>query len=419
LLFAALLAAVLVLANTLGQLDVTAEPTPTLNRGEAVLHAARSTQAGWPWTYVTIREYRTWPLLHLENGVSQRSISALLLNIACGLSAVGIGAWLFDQWWSRRRRLLQFGLLDVAILTGAVAAILGYGLLPRMQHNRDAAIVAALTPDEEPDDPFANPFRRPAARRGADVRHVVWHPGRNQWLRDLVGEERLPPAGHIVGITLRGSRVTESARLPHLQAVQVFGQVSDRELNQLATLPELICLDLSEAMLRPDRGGFFDTSDYQHEYPLRIARLKRLDAPGTVLQGRDLAGCAGLEELDLSRTVVDRESAQAIGGLKSLRVLTLRGATLDNDGLAQLDGLTSLISLDISDTRVTDAGIQHLHGLTSLRTLWIADTAITDAGFVALEGCPRLVTIRSTGTKVTPRGVAQLQRAHRARLAAR
>jgi hypothetical protein len=419
LLFALLLLAWLIIANTVGHLEVTAEPWQFLGSSDRPLDAVRSTQAGWPWTYVTIREYRNWPLANLETGVTQLSTVALLLDIAVGLLAIGLGAWLFHQGWTRRRRLFQFGLLDLTVVTGLVGVVLGYGFMPRMQHARDAAVLAALDPhkeDSEP-DPFANPFRQP--RRDKTVRQAIWHTGRNQWLRDLVGEDRLPPTGHIVGLSLRGVLAPEAARLPRLQAIQIFDQVSDRDLNVLAQLPQLDYLDLSEARLRPDKGGYFDSSDYHHEYPLRIPRLKRLDAPGTVLQGSDLAGCTGLEELDLSRTVVDPTSAQTIGKLTSLRVLMLRGSSLDDDGLAQLAGLQALTTLDISDTRVTDGGIRHLHSLSNLHTLWIADTAITDAGFVALEGCPNLTTIRSTGTKVTARGALQLQRARRARLAAR
>ena len=413
--FAALLAAWLVFANTIGHLETRVELSPSSSRNDANLLAVRGTQAGWPWTFVTIREYRTWPLLNLQNGVTQLSTLALLANITIGLLAIGIGAWLFHQWWRRRRRLFQFGLLDLTVLTGLVGATLGYGFMPRMQHARDSAVIAMLNGPEEmvQPDPFGNSSPDPLARQ------VIWHPGRNQWLRDLIGEKRLPPTSYVVGIALEGSKAAEATRLPRLQTVQVVGQVSDSDLNRLAALPQLEHLDLSFAMLRPDRGGYFDTSDYRHEYPLRLPRLQRLDAAGTVLQGADLAGCSGLVELDLSRTVVDRTSARALGQLKSLRVLTLRGSTLDDAGLRELAGLTSLTTLDISDSRVTDAGLPHLHVLSSLKTLWIADTAITDAGFVALDGCPNLTTIRSTGTKVTPRGVAQLQNARRARLAAR
>jgi len=420
-LFAALLTAWLIFANTIGHLDTRVEYGSFPGTSESSLRADRFTQAGWPWTFVTIHEYRAWPLAHLDNGVTQLSTLALFADIAVGLSAVGLGAWLFDQWWTRRRRLFQFGLLDLTVGTGLVAAVLGYGFMPRMQYARDSAVIAHINGPEEVVEPypFGDPFAELPSRPNAPARQVIWHSGRNQWLRDLVGEQRLPPTGHVVGISLDGGKAAEAARLPRLQAVQIFGQVSDNDLNQLAALPQLDYLDLSGAAVRPDRGAWFDSSDYRHEYPLCLPRLKRLDAPGTVLQGADLAGCTGLHELDLSRTVVDRASASALGKLTALRILTLRGSTLDDDGLRELAGLTSLTTLDISDTRVTDAGIQHLHALRSLQTLWIADTAITDAGFVALDGCPKLTTIRSTGTKVTPRGAFQLQRARRARLAAR
>lgn len=420
-LFAALLTAWLVFANTVGHLDTRVQYGQFLGTSDTSLTADRFTQAGWPWTYATIHEYRTWPLAHLNNGVTQASTLALLADIAIGLLAVGLGAWLFDQWWSRRRKLLQFGLLDLAMLTASVAAVLGYGFMPRMQHARDSAVIASLngSEDGEEPDPFGDPFAPTPSPSEALARLVIWHPGRNQWLRDLVGEKRLPPTGHVVGISLHGSRAVEAARLPRLQAIQVYDEVSDRDLNRLSALPQLNYLDLSGAALRPDRGNWFDSSDYRHEYPLELPRLKRLDAPGTVLQGADLAGCTGLVELDLSRTVVDQNSAITLGSLTSLRVLTLRGSTLDDAGLEHLATLKSLTTLDISETRVSDAGLRHLHALTSLQTLWISNTAVTDAGFVELEGCPKLTTIRSTGTKVTPRGVALLQRARRARLAAR
>ena len=420
-LFAALLTAWLVFANTIGHLDTRVQYGRFLGTNDTSLNADSFTEAGWPWTYATISEYRTWPLAHLNNGVTQASTLALLADIAVGLLAVGVNAWLFHQWWSRRRRLLQFGLLDLAVLTALVAAILGYGFMPRMQHARDSAVIAQINGTEESTepDPFGDPFAAPPPRPEALARQVIWHPGRNQWLRDLVGEKRLPPTGYIVGISLAGGQAAEAARLPRLQAIQIYDEVSDRDLNRLATLPQLDYLDLSGAELRPDRGTWFDSSDYRHEYPLALPRLKRLDAPGTVLQGADLAGCTGIVELDLSRTVVDQNSAITLGSLTSLRVLTLRGTTLDDAGLEHLATLKSLTTLDISGTRVTDAGLPHLHALASLKTLWIANTTITDAGFVALDGCPKLTTIRSTGTKVTPRGAMQLQRARRARLAAR
>ena len=421
-LFTAVLAGGLIFANTIGRLDVAADVSelPGGNNERGVTEI-RSTEAGFPWTYVTIREYRVWPLANLENGVSQRSIAALVANVALGAAGAAAATWLFAQWRLRRRRILQFGLLDVVAATGLVAAILAFGLLPRMQHARDAAVLAPLRSAAQANalDPFANPFRPRSADQDADVRRAVWHPGQSQWLRDLIGETRLPPTGHVVGISIRGSRAAEAARLPRLQVVQIFGDVSDRKLNLLGELPELNYLDLSEAVLRRDKGTWLDTADYRDEYPLRMPRLRRLYAAGTVLQGSDLTGCSALEELDLSRTVVDLPSAQAIGRLSSLRVLNLRHTDLQDQELAALAGLGSLQSLDISHTAVTDRGLAHLKSLPSLQTLWIAGTSVTDEGLIALEDCPQLTPLRSTGTKITARGVARLQRARRERLAAR
>lgn len=412
--FAALALAGLVLANVLGRFQVQADVTLEGDADAAGLSAIRTTDAGWPWTYLVIRSHRTWPLAYLEDGVARRSLLAVVLNAVSMFAIVLGGSWIFSQWLRRRRRLLQFGLMDVALLTTAAALVLGLVLVPRWQHARDAAVIGAIDV-------------QPSSWRGrSPLRQAIWQPDRHEWLRWIVGEKWLPPGSHVVAIDVEGLRAADVARLPRLSVIKLRGTVKVEDLQALASLPELECLDLSSVRLeRSDdarnatEGSPRNAAEGVPYTPitLPLPRLKRLFARRSTLTGGEFSGCTGLEELDLSRVSIDGSSAAAIGRLTSLRVLNLRRAFIDDEGVQHLSKLNQLQVLDLSGTGVTDEGLKHLRGLPSLRTLWLTDTAISDRGLTALEDCPQLATVWVVGSQVTPRGVARLRAARKERMA--
>jgi hypothetical protein len=375
--------------------DVADSPAGT---GRELVVVATS-QAGWPLPFVAVGGQRAFPLAALEEGVHWISWTALAADLAIGLVLAAAGAWLLTAWTKGRRRLFQFGLLDALLLMGAIGLALGYGYLPRAAHLEDQRVVAEIGLQK------MSPYR---SRRLHDFnRHVVWQPGPTEWARQTIGEKLLPDTGRVVAANLYGSDVRRLGKLDRLRVLRIYGTVTDRELNQLSKLTELKCLDLGEANLRKDRGGWIDSVEGTDEFPLAMPQLRRLYAPNNKIKGRDLAGCASLEEVDLSGVHLDCASAQAIGRQRGLAILDLHKTGATDELLVEFSGLADLEMLDLSATQVTDSGLFHLRALPALRSLWLADTAITDAGLAELARFPALESVRLTGSRASKQGIAK------------
>jgi hypothetical protein len=394
--------AVVALANVTGRLVVEPDVAASPAGKDRELVVISTSQAGWPLPFVAVGGQRFFPLAALEEGVHWISWPALAADVAIGLVLAAAGGWLLAARFRGRRQLLQFGLFDVLLATGLIGLALGYGLLPRMEHLEDQRTVANLTPE------VGSQTISTGRRRVVNVRRFIWQPGPTEWARQIVGEKRIPDTGRVVAANVRGGDVRRLARLDRLRVLRVYGTVTDDELNQLGKLTHLECLDLGQAVLRKDRGGWIDSAEGTTEFPLALARLKRLYAQGNSLQGGDLAGCTNLRELDLSQSTVDLPSATTIGGLRSLRILDLHETELDDRLLAELAGLSNLEMIDLSSTRVTDAGLVHLRGLPRLRSVWLADSAVSDRGLAELARFPALEAVRLRGSAVTRQGLAAL-----------
>lgn len=405
LVWGAIVLVVLALVNLAGRTVVEADIaliSPTAGRD---LVALRTSQSGWPLPFLAIGGERSFPLAALEEGVHWISWPALVVDLAVAMVATIVGGYLLAIWMRNRRRLLQFGLLDALIAITFIAMALGLGYLPRRQHLSDLRVIASLDPDEAT---LPRGYFRPQTTE----RRIIWQPGSTEWLRQWAGENWLPDTGRVVAANVHGFDVRRLPKLDQLRVIRVYGTVTDRELATLSTLPRLECLDLANTSLRKDRGGWIDTPRVSNEFPIALPRLRRLFAPDNVLQGSDLAGCTGLEELDLSGSdEMDLPSAVTIGKLKSLRILDLHHTQTTDAMLLELAGLNQLVMLDLSQTEVTDAGLVHLAKLPSLHSLWLADTAITDAGLATLARCEALESVRLTGSKTTAAGRRQFQAA--------
>jgi hypothetical protein len=343
--------AIFVALNLLGRTAVEVQIAGSTRTGASSrVVQSREARAGWPWPYLQVTRDRLWPLAHLEDGVRWFSTPALLGDLLVLVAVASGGGWLLAQRFSSRRRWWQFGLLDLAAATTLVAAALGWGYLPRLRHARESRVIANRKS-------FGGAPRYWPVPSGDSGTTVVWQPGPMDRLRELVGERWLPETSHIVAIETFGVDVRDVIRLSKLRVVRIHGEVSDVELNLLAGLQELEALDITEAMLRKDRGGWLDTPDVKLDYALRLPRLKRLVAHFNVLQGSDLADFAELEELHLAGSVLDDASIEAICRLKKLRVLDLRHTALDDAGLAKLAALEELQQLAVFDTTVTASGL--------------------------------------------------------------
>jgi hypothetical protein len=394
--------ALLALANLAGRTVVEADIAPVGPAAGRDLVTLRTSQSGWPLAFVAIGGERLFPVAALEEGVHWISWPALAFDLILCVAGAVVGGTLLATWLRYRRRMLQFGLLDVLVAITFIAVVLGLGYLPRRQHLADLNVVSNLDPEEAalPRDYF---------RPQTTERRIIWQPGRAEWLRQLAGENWLPDTGRVVAVNVHGFDVRKLPQLDQLRVVRIYGTVTDRELARLDKLPRLECLDLSSASLRKDRGGWIDTPRTSNEFLIALPRMRRLFAPDNVLQGSDLASCTGLVELDLAGTEMDQPSAAVLGGLKSLRVLDLKRTSTSDAMLAELAGLPELTMLDLSQTQVTDAGLVHLAKLPKLHSVWLADTAVTDRGLAELARCRVLESVRLTGTKATTTGIRRFQ----------
>jgi Leucine rich repeat len=342
--------------NLFGRSVIEADIALFKGSGSSLLVQSRQSQIGWPWPCLRLASERAWPLAHLQDGVRWTSASAMLGDVLVASVVALIGGWLLGQRSASRRKLWQFGLLDLALVMTAAALAVGYLYLPAERHREEARLVADLQERARAKVPLTNWKRNTGTL--ADPQTVVWQPGAVDWLRQFFAESWMPETSHVVAIETNGTDVRQLVGLVRLRVVRLQKQVSDTELNGLAQLPELETLDISACELRKDRGRWLDPPHYDLDYDLRLPRLKRLVCQNNVLQGSDLADFAALEELYLRGSRVDDASLVAIRRLKSLRVLDLRSTKLDDQGLATLAELERLEQLDIRGTAITPEGYQ-------------------------------------------------------------
>ena len=99
----------------------------------------------------------------------------------------------------------------------------------------------------------------------------------------------------------------------------------------------------------------------------------------------------GLEELDLSDTVVSDQGMQFLASMTNLRRLSLARTKVTDEGLAHLKSLVKLEEFDLSSTDVSDVGLKYLKGFKKLRILRARGTKATaDGAEVLSELVPEL-----------------------------
>ena len=189
-------------------------------------------------------------------------------------------------------------------------------------------------------------FAMPA--RSADVSRAD-----AQWIEDAGGSVRRDSAGHITGVDLRASWVTDS------------------DLRKLLQLPYLSALDLS---------------------------LTRITDQGM----QDLKTAAGIVDLNLyfAEYVTD-EGLSAIKDWKKLKRLNLHGTKVSDTSLEHIANITTLESLDVGTAMITDVGIERLASLPNLKELTMGGNELGDAGLQALRQIPGLTYLDLNGRQGT------------------
>jgi internalin A len=177
------------------------------------------------------------------------------------------------------------------------------------------------------------------------------------WITEAGGTVTRDRAGHITGVDLRSSWVTDS------------------DLPQLVDLPHLTHLDLSLTRIT-DHG---------------LQQLK--NAPGIV----DL-------NLYYAEQITD-EGMAAVRGWKKLERLNLRGTKITDTTLEHLANVTTLESLDAGFAQITDVGLDRLTPLLNLKELVIGGNKLTDAGLQSLRQFPGLTSLSMGGSQRTDSGL--------------
>jgi internalin A len=176
------------------------------------------------------------------------------------------------------------------------------------------------------------------------------------WIASAGGSAVRNKAGAIVSVNLHGS------------------WVSDSDIAELAKLPALAVLDLSETRIT-DRGLL------------------------------DLKTASNLTELNLYYAeLLSDQGIAVVKSLPHLKRLNLRGTKITDSTLQLLNRVTSLESLDIAFAQVTDSGIGQL-SLPNLKELSIGGDKLTDAGLQALRQLPTLTSLDVSGAQRTDSGL--------------
>lgn len=178
-----------------------------------------------------------------------------------------------------------------------------------------------------------------------------------QWVQDLGGSIVRDAQGHVTGVNLRGT------------------WVSDADLKQLTEFPDLTLLDLSLTHIT-DQGM------------------------------QEIKGLAKVEDLNLyfAEYVTD-EGIAAIKDWKHLKRLNLHGTKVGDTGLEHIAGITTLESLNVGSTLMTDVGLERLANLQNLRQLTMGGNELGDAGLQALRQMPGLTYLDLSGRQGTDKNV--------------
>ncbi len=228
-------------------------------------------------------------------------------------------------------------------------------------------------------------------------------------------------------------------------------QIDDRLFGALASLPELVSLDVQRSIHLTDTAlasvsefpklrelilveNLFTDAGMMH---LAAAeRLQSLDLRGcsqlTITGLGELASLSRLRQLKLRGPVVNKPCLDQLQTLASLTSLTLEDSTLvDGDlvaleplpleeltlercfnltdqAFAPLAALDELTSLSLRDVATTGDGLEHLANQSRLQTLRLRQTGVSDDALPHLTGLPALRRLELVQSFITDAGLETL-----------
>src|SRR3954451_11186572 len=233
----------------------------------------------------------------------------------------------------------------------------------------------------------------------------------------LGGTTRTDAQGRVIAVNLRSS------------------WIDDSDLLELARLPQLTDLDLSETRitdigfqyLKPLKNITRVNLYYAEQIgdgALAVMRewknLKEVNLRGTKMTDAGLVHLAGLpiESLDVGFSLFTDNGFDALVNLPQLKHLAVGGDKITDVGLNSLRLMQNLIDLDLSGGQRTDSGIwaaavtdraiETLDAVTRLQVLNLRGAKFTDAGFPRLTRLKDLRRLDLGETQLSAKGLASL-----------
>ncbi|MCE9557160.1 MAG: hypothetical protein K8T91_27750, partial [Planctomycetes bacterium] len=256
------------------------------------------------------------------------------------------------------RRLLQFRLRSILILTTVIAAVLGWWS-NRVRPQRDAVAAITVLNGRVTYDFEKQQLGGPAH----------WP----EWLVSAIGVDCF---ANVVGVSLNHTRVTNAdmrhlRRFPCLEELNLEGtQITESGLEHLR---ELIALKRIVLPMTATDAGLEKFTGHPGLQEIDLSYGFNITDAGM----KHLRGHTGLQCLALQNTQITDAGLQHLQGLSLLRKLNLPGAITDT-GLQQVKSLGSLEELNLRFcVLIGDPGLDHLQGLAGLQRLGLGYTKVT------------------------------------------
>ncbi len=241
---------------------------------------------------------------------------------------------------------------------------------------------------------------------GSNPRWISWSGfGDGFRLNDLTLLRQYPDAE---GVDLSFSSIgqgdySELTKLPHLMALMVSNDVTDRDCLQIARCTSLEQLSLQYTAITDEGLANIAVLDC----------LKTLHLPSatTDVAMRRLARARlPLQSLWLEGSQVGNAGAQYLAAFPNLTYLNVSATQVTGDGLRSLRTLNQLTTLHADNLELSDEFCDTLRQLPELRKVSILNSNITDRGVAILAGHPQLELLYLGGTQVTDQGLEWLAR---------
>jgi len=230
------------------------------------------------------------------------------------------------------------------------------------------------------------------------------------WLRELVGEDWFRTVA-LVSIersskTLSEDDISQLAGFRRLRQLSLRSQVTDGQLEHIATLSELETFRCDGERITDQ--GLMALSRLGKLRELEIVDSEKRDTPFTERGIRYLARLDKLTSLAVGAANVDDDDLAQLAALKQIKLFSIdypAGSAARFEWLKQWPKCQALV---LSGVRVTDEGWDALATCKTLESLWFTNSTVTDEGLSRLKDL-HLVSLGLMQTQVSASAITQLK----------